>query len=138
MGVEKRHSHVKFSRTIRLGKNIDLDNAVAGSLEVGSLRDTGVFIQRWNGTEWRNLASVAVVQEMSSSGDVNRTTTNVFTTETLTANLPDPSIEDRVVNIRSISGTTTITADAGTVENDELTTGQSTTLVSRSTGWFEV
>ena len=52
MGVEKRHSHVKFSRTIRLGKNIDLDNASAGSVEVGSLRDTGSYIERWSGTSW--------------------------------------------------------------------------------------
>ena len=46
MGVERRHSHVKFSKTIRLGKNLDLNNAVAGEVEVGSLRDTGSFIER--------------------------------------------------------------------------------------------
>lgn len=57
MGVEKRHSHVKFSKTIRLGKNLDLDNAVVGEVEVGSLRDTGVFIQRWNGTSWDIIAT---------------------------------------------------------------------------------
>ena len=58
MGVERRHSHVKFSKTIRLGKNLDLDNAVAGEVEVGSLRDTGSFIERWNGTAWEVIGSL--------------------------------------------------------------------------------
>lgn len=52
MGVKHTNTDVKFSKTIRLGKNLDLDNAVAGEVEVGSLRDTGDFIQRWSGTAW--------------------------------------------------------------------------------------
>ena len=67
MGVEKRHSHVKFSKTIRLGKNLDLDNAVAGEVEVGSLRDTGVFMQRWNGTSWEIIAPAQVTRELTFS-----------------------------------------------------------------------
>jgi len=52
VGVKHVNTDIKFSRTIRLGKNLDLDNAVAGEVEVGSLRDTGSFIERWSGTEW--------------------------------------------------------------------------------------
>lgn len=56
MGVKKTTTdHVKFGRTIRLGKNPDLDNAVTGQVETGSLRDTGVEPQRWNGTAWERL-----------------------------------------------------------------------------------
>lgn len=52
MGVKHVNTDVKFGQTIRLGKNLDLDNAVAGEVEVGSLRDTGSFIERWSGTAW--------------------------------------------------------------------------------------
>ena len=52
MGVKLTNTHVKFGRTIRLGKNTDLDSATAGQVEVGSLRDTGVVIERWDGTQW--------------------------------------------------------------------------------------
>ena len=52
MGVKHTNTDVKFSKTIRLGKNIDLDNAVAGEVEIGSLRDTGSHIERWSGTAW--------------------------------------------------------------------------------------
>jgi len=65
MGVEKRHPHVKFSRTIRLGKNTDLDNAVAGEVEIGSLRDNGTNIQRWNGTFWENIGAPKAVTEIT-------------------------------------------------------------------------
>lgn len=65
MGVERRHSHVKFSKTIRLGKNLDLNNAVAGEVEVGSLRDTGTNIQRWNGTFWENIGAPIAVKEIT-------------------------------------------------------------------------
>ena len=65
MGVEKRHSHVKFTKTIRLGKNTDLDNATAGQVEVGSLRDTGVFIERWNGASWE------IIGPFNNSSDVD-------------------------------------------------------------------
>lgn len=65
MGVERRHSHVKFSKTIRLGKNLDLDNAAAGEVEVGSLRDTGTNVQRWNGTFWENIGTPITTKEIS-------------------------------------------------------------------------
>ena len=67
MGVEKRHSHVKFSKTIRLGKNTDLDNAVAGEVEVGSLRDNGTNVQRWNGTFWENIGAPLTIKEIDFS-----------------------------------------------------------------------
>ncbi|MEE9510296.1 MAG: hypothetical protein V3V81_07360 [Candidatus Bathyarchaeia archaeon] len=65
MGVKHTNTDVKFSKTIRLGKNIDLDNAVAGEVEVGSLRDNGTNIQRWNGTFWENIGAPFVVTEIT-------------------------------------------------------------------------
>lgn len=65
MGVKHTNTHVKFSQTIRLGKNIDLDDAVAGEVEVGSLRDNGTNIQRWNGTFWENIGAPIVVKEIT-------------------------------------------------------------------------
>jgi len=52
MGVKHTNTDVKFGKTIRLGKNTDLDNAAAGEVETGSLRDTGSHIERWSGTAW--------------------------------------------------------------------------------------
>ena len=61
MGVKRTNQDIKFGRTIRLGKNSDLDNAVAGAVEVGALRDTGTFMQRWNGTSWEIIAPPFVI-----------------------------------------------------------------------------
>ncbi len=67
MGVERRHSHVKFSKTIRLGRNADLDDAVAGEVEVGSLRDSDTNVQRWNGTFWENIGAPLLTKEIDDT-----------------------------------------------------------------------
>lgn len=79
-----------------------------------------------------------VIQELTTDGDIGLKTAQVFGTGTLTANLFAPTIKSAQITLRCISGTMTITADAGTVENDTLTVGQSTTLATRATGWFQV
>ena len=90
-------------------------------------------------SELRVLFKEPISAELSFSQNIPTDADVVFNTGTLTVNLPNPSIATtKIVTIRSISGTTTITADAGTVETDTLTTGQATTLVARATGWFEV
>ncbi len=76
--------------------------------------------------------------EASGNVDAGLETDIVWCTGTLTVNLVDPSIATRPVTVRNISGTTTITADAGTVETTSLTVGQATTLAPRATGWFEI
>lgn len=67
MGVKHTNTDVKFGKTIRLGKNLDLDNAVAGEVEVGSLRDTGTNIQRWNGTFWENIGAPLLIKEIDDT-----------------------------------------------------------------------
>ena len=66
MGVKHTNTDVKFGKTIRLGKNIDLDNAVAGEVEIGSLRDTGTFIERWSGTSWVIVELLNIVKITSA------------------------------------------------------------------------
>lgn len=63
MGVKLTNTHVKFGRTVRLGKNLDLDDAVAGEVEVGSQRDTGVVIERWDGTQWVVLGPGSFIRD---------------------------------------------------------------------------
>jgi len=77
-----------------------------------------------------------VIVELSDDENVTTATDIVFCTGTLTANLVDPSTAIKQVTIRSISGTTTITADSGTVERSSLSTAQSVTLAPRASGWF--
>ena len=67
MGVKRKNTHVKFDRTIRLGKNLDLDNAVTGEVESGSLRDTSTNVQRWNGVFWENIGSPLVIKQITSA-----------------------------------------------------------------------
>lgn len=76
--------------------------------------------------------------ELTSGDDVSIHVDIVFCTGTFTVNLVDASTAIKQVVVRSLSGTITITADAGTVETTTLTTGQATTLVPRASGWYEV
>lgn len=55
MSIQRTNQEVKFGRTIRLGQVQDLDNAVAGEVELGSLRDTGTHLERWDGTKWQKI-----------------------------------------------------------------------------------
>lgn len=128
--------------TIPVGGETGRLTEVAGILDTDDLRilRSGVYfrVSAANFSAYVESRQVYVPQELSSSVDINANTTDAFCTGTLTANLIDPSLADNKVTIRSISGTTTLTADAGTVENDTLTTGQAVTLAPRSTGWFQV
>lgn len=151
MGVEKRHSHVKFSRTIRLGKNTDLDNAVAGSLEVGSLRDTGSFMQRWSGTAWENIApgnwvrvgaTITTSRQLTLNDDVVRV--DATSGNVVTSLLPAATAVNKqytVIKIDSSGNTVTIDPDGSELINLAATKVISAQLVawtffSDGTQWF--
>ena len=114
MGVERRHSHVKFSKTIRLGKNLDLDNAVAGEVEVGSLRDNGTNIQRWDGTFWDNIGNPLFVKLITSadspytvvnSDDIIEATIDATDIDILLLPLADVKRELRIIRNETGAGT---------------------------------
>ena len=62
----------------------------------------------------------------------------IFATASLTVTMLDPTIAYKPITIRSITGTTTISASTGTVETSSLTAGTSITMAPRASGWFAI
>ena len=74
------------------------------------------------------------------TGDDNQTTEDdiIYCIGTLEFTLIDPAGAIKSIDIRNISGTTTITPSVGTTEVSSLTVGTATTLSPRISGWFVI
>lgn len=71
--------------------------------------------------------------------DIAANVDRVYAVGNITLNLEDRGSSGIPVNFRNVSGTTTITADVGTVENPTLTVGQSSTVAFETVDevWYE-
>ena len=151
MGVKHTNTDVKFGKTIRLGKNTDLDNAVAGEVEVGSLRDTGSYIERWSGTSWEVVAPgnwVRISDTITSTGTLSLADDFVrvdATSGNITINLLSAAAAKNkvhtVMKIDSSAFTVTIDPDGSELINlaaTKVITAQlvAWTFVSDGTQWF--
>ncbi len=107
--------------------------------EVGSLRDTGTFIERWNGTEWQKIGPglwISNIGDVTTSPvtlDLNDDVVLVDATiGNITINLPTAaSAKAKVYIVKKINSSNTVTIDP---DGSETIDGASTaSLTSQNT-----
>lgn len=80
-----------------------------------------------------------IVVETSSSIDIEDNVDTVFASGNITLNLEDRGTSGIPISIRNLSGTTTVTADVGSVEQTTITTDNGVKFVQIASGdWKEV